>query len=107
MVANVGGVGAAELRWGEKISLDDGAIDICVVHARTLEDYIMLAWSFLLHRHKSSPKLSYFRATQHVRVATPHKRVPVRGDGEIVGYSLVDITLLPNAVRVVAPAEIS
>ena len=103
MVANVGELGAGDLRWGEDISLDDGAIDICVVHARTLKDYLMLAWCVLRRRHVASPKLSYYRATQRVRVTTQHKRVPVRGDGEIIGYSFVEITLLPQAVKVITP----
>lgn len=105
MVANVGELGAADLRWGEDISLDDGTIDICVVHARTLKDYLTLAWCVLRRRHVSSPKLSYYRATQRVRVATKHKQVPVRGDGEIIGYSFVEITLLPHAVKVITPLE--
>ena len=106
MVANVGGLGAAELRWGEDIALDDGLIDICVVHARTLKDYLTLADSILRRRHKSSPKLSYYRAARRVQVATPHKRVPVRGDGEIIGYSAVEIALLPKVIRVIVPETI-
>jgi diacylglycerol kinase (ATP) len=105
MVANVGGIGAAELRWGENILLDDGVIDICVVHARTVKDYLHLAQSILLHRHKSSPRLSYYRATRSVQVTAPRKRVPVRGDGEIIGYSAVKITLLPKAIKVITTAR--
>lgn len=103
MVANVGGIGAAELRWGEDILLDDGVVDICVVHARTVKDYLHLAQSILLHRHKSSPRLSYYQATRRIQVITPSKRVPVRGDGEIIGYSAVEITLLPKAIKVITP----
>jgi diacylglycerol kinase (ATP) len=106
MVANVGGLGAAELRWGEDIALDDGLVDICVVHARTLREYLTLADSILRGRHKSSPKLSYYRAARRVQVATPHKRVPVRGDGEIIGYSSVEITLLPKVIKVIVPESI-
>ncbi|SEQ74588.1 lipid kinase, YegS/Rv2252/BmrU family [Nitrosomonas sp. Nm51] len=103
MIANVGGLGAAELRWGENILLDDGHIDICVVHARTLKDYLMLANSILWRRHKLSPKLTYYRATRNIQVTTTSKRVPVRGDGEIIGHSAVEITLVPAAIRIITP----
>lgn len=103
MIANVGELGAADLRWGADIALDDGVIDICVVHARTLKDYLALIWHVLQHRHVAAPKLSYYRATRHIQITTPNKQVPVRGDGEIIGYSAVKVMLLPHALTIIAP----
>ncbi|MEZ5632957.1 diacylglycerol kinase family lipid kinase [Nitrosomonas sp.] len=107
MIANVGGLGAAELRWGDNILLDDGRIDICVVHARTIKDYLMLASSILWRRHKLYPKLTYYHAVRNIRVMTTSKRMPVRGDGEIIGHSTVEITLVPAAIKVITPEQLS
>ena len=103
MIANVGGLGAGDLRWGPEIEPDDGEVDICIVHARSLWDYAVLGWHVLSHRHREAPKLTYLRARQNVQIKT-RKRVPVRGDGEIVGQSTLDLTILPQAIAVIAAA---
>jgi diacylglycerol kinase family enzyme len=104
MVANVGAVGAGDLRWGPGIAPDDGHVDICIAHGRSLWDYVVLGWHVLQHRHREAPKLVYLRAKRSVRIST-RKRVPVRGDGEIIAHSAVKIAILPQALHVVTPEK--
>ena len=100
MIANVGGIGAGDLRWGPDIRPDDGEVNICIVHARKLWDYVVLGWHVLTHRHDEAPKLAYQKAKHNVAIRA-HKRVPVRGDGEIIGQTAVDIAILPHALNIV------
>lgn len=102
IVANVGEVGAVNLRWGSDIAPDDGQLDVCLVHARSLRDYLEFIWHVIRHRHKEAPKLTYLIAKQHIKIRTKQP-VPVRGDGEIIGRSEVDIEVLPGALSVLVP----
>ena len=43
VVANVGTLGQPPFRWGPGIRPDDGRVDVCIVRARTLLDYLTLA----------------------------------------------------------------
>ncbi|MDQ2693901.1 MAG: diacylglycerol kinase family lipid kinase [Pseudomonadota bacterium] len=102
MVANVGTVGAAWLRWGPDIQPDDGRIDICVVRARTLLEYLSLMWYTLLHRHREYKKASYLIARERITIFTK-RRLPVRGDGEVIGHGSVEIRIIPRGVRILVP----
>ena len=104
MIANVGGVGAGELRWGPDIAPDDGRLDICIIRARTFTDYFLFIWHVILNRHRKAPKTTYLQARKSIKVST-RKRLPVRGDGEIVGQSHITIEIVPHGLRIVTPEE--
>ncbi len=103
MIANVGTFGAADLRWGPNIQPDDGRIDICIIKARSIKHYLSLAWHMLTRRHKQSRLARYLSATRTIKVHSRKRRLPVRGDGEIVGHGGVSIRILPGAVKILVP----
>lgn len=105
LLANVGSIGAADLRWGPDIRPDDGAIDICIVRARSLWDYLILSWRLIRHQHHRS-QTTYLRAHQTISITTK-KDLAVRGDGEIIGRSKIAVQVVPKAIRVIVPEEIS
>ncbi|NJN45156.1 MAG: diacylglycerol kinase family lipid kinase [Candidatus Competibacteraceae bacterium] len=102
MIANVGTVGAGALRWGPDIKPDDGRIDVCIVHARTLLDYLVMLWHVLRHRHREAEVMNFYQVTKRLRIA-PRKRVPMRGDGEAMNYETLTIDVITGAVNIVAP----
>lgn len=103
MIANVGAMGAASLRWGEEVEPDDGKVDICIVRARSLLHYFSFFWHALRGRHKQSPHTIYLRAEKNIKVIAKGD-LPVRGDGEIIGRSSVEIEIIPRAVPIIVPA---
>jgi len=104
MIANVGTVGAGTLRWGPNIKPDDGHIDVCIVHARTLLDYLVMLWHVLRHRHQEAEVMDYYQVTKRLRIV-PHKRVPIRGDGESLNRASLDIEVIAGAVNVIVPND--
>ncbi len=100
LIANSGILGQPPFRWGPDIRPDDGRLDLCVIRARTLLDYLILAWHFLFHQHRRDPNVRYQTVTREVIIETKHP-LPVQADGEIVGETPVEIRLVPRAVRVV------
>lgn len=102
MIANGGALGGAFLRWDEDIDPADGRIDICVLHARTLRDYVTFGFSALIGRQRSLGRMRVFTATQKISLNT-RQSLPVQADGEIVGTTPVQIEVVPSAVRVIVP----
>ncbi|MEZ5584298.1 MAG: hypothetical protein R3F37_17495 [Candidatus Competibacteraceae bacterium] len=106
MVANVGTVGAGTLRWGPNIKPDDGHIDVCIVHAQTLFDYLKMLWHVLRRRHREAEVVDYYQVAERLRIA-PRKRVPMRGDGEALHRENLDIEVVAGAVKVIVPHQVT
>jgi diacylglycerol kinase (ATP) len=104
VVANCGILGQPPFRWGPDIRLDDGRLDVCVVRARNLVDYLKISWYVITARHKRSPNVRYLSARRNVAIAA-RRPLPVQGDGEIIGETPVTVDVVPNAVVVIVPAE--
>src|SRR5262249_32882951 len=102
VVANCGILGQPPFRWGPDIRIDDGRIDVCIVRARTLWDYVTLARHVVLGQHKRSPNVRYLTVEDRVGIATK-RPLPVQADGEIIGETPVEVTVVPRALRVVVP----
>lgn len=102
LVTNVNAIGPADWRWNEDTRLDDGEIEVCVVNAEDVLAY----FRYLVHVLRGQPTdfegLTRYHARKQVDIKT-RSRVPVSGDGEIIGHSSVKINLLPGALRIVAP----
>ncbi len=102
LITNVNAIGPADWRWNEDTRVDDGEIEVCVVDADDLLGY----FRYLVHVLRGQPTdfdgLTRYHARKRVEVTT-RSRVPVSGDGEIIGYASVKIGLLPGVVRVISP----
>jgi len=102
ILANSGTMGQPPLRWGPDIRPDDGRIDVCILRARTLLDYLVFGWHVLLGRQQASRHVRYFTAQRSIAVSTS-KPLPVQADGEIIGQTPIAARVVPRAVRVVVP----
>ncbi len=102
LIANSGTLGSRPFRWGPDIRPDDGRLDVCVIRAQTLLDFLRIGWHFVRGQHRRSPGVRYLVATRSITLAT-RKPMPVQADGEIVGETPVTVTVVPGAVRVVVP----
>ena len=106
MAANIGATGLAGLEWGERIGCTDGAIDLCIVRARSLPEYGKLIWQSFWGTTDSSQKIEYDRATTHMTISTKSD-MPVRADGKIIGDRHVKITVASQCVSVIVPDDSS
>src|SRR5258706_399922 len=102
LIANGGALGMRLLRWGPHIRPDDGQVDVCVISARTLWDYLRVGWHMLLSQHDRDPNIRYLSATRSIAIDAD-RPLPVQADGEIIGQTPVQVRVVPDAVRVVVP----
>ena len=102
MIANSGAIGDPSLRWSPQVKLNDGRIDVCIVRAKSVLDYLRLTWAVLLGRQRHEPHLQHLIAERDVAVNTS-SHLPVQGDGDFIGWPPVAVEVVPGAVQVVVP----
>jgi diacylglycerol kinase (ATP) len=103
-LANCGTMARKPLRWGPSIRPDDGRINVCIIRAWNLIDYLALGWQLILGRPRSNRHVTYLLAE---RTAAAAADIPllVQGDGEIIGETPVEVKVVPGDLRVVVPEE--
>jgi YegS/Rv2252/BmrU family lipid kinase len=104
LIANGGEMGQGPFTWGPDIAPDDGVLDVCVINANTLQDYMAVAWSTLTGRHRQNRRLRYFKARHSISVNTK-RSLPVQSDGELLGTTPIQVKVVPAAFRCVVTPE--
>jgi YegS/Rv2252/BmrU family lipid kinase len=102
VVANCGALGTSGLTWGPEARVDDGRVDVCILRARTILDYLSVGLSFVLGRHRQDPNIQYLMAERAVAVSTD-RPLPVQGDGEVIGETPIEVKVVPQSLQVVVP----
>jgi YegS/Rv2252/BmrU family lipid kinase len=102
VVANIGTIGIGNLRWGTDIRPDDGEVDVCIVQARTVSDYLSAFWHLMSRQPRRSPEILYLRAREEISINVD-RPIPVRLDGENFEQLNVRIDIVPRAIKVIVP----
>jgi diacylglycerol kinase (ATP) len=104
VVANSSTLGHPPFRWGPHIQIDDGRLDVCIIRARNLLDYLALGWHVLSGQPRRHPNVRYLGA-EHAVAITPDRPLPVQADGEIIGETPVIVHVVRQAVQIVVPGH--
>jgi len=104
MVANSASLGLKALQLDPSIRMDDGKLNVCRIYANTLGDYLKLAVSMLRGDQKHNWNVFCMEATKEVEIRCSEK-LPVQGDGDIIGRLPVTIKIVPKAVQIVTPVN--
>lgn len=83
---------------------DDGKLELCIVRARSLPGFLWMLWNILVRKPYRNPRFEVIPVTRQVTVRT---RRPVRtqADGDILGYTPLEVKVVPAAARMVVPLE--
>jgi diacylglycerol kinase family enzyme len=102
MVANSASLALKALQLDPSIHMDDGKMNVCRIYANSLSDYFRLAISMLRGDQKHNWNVLCVEATQEVEIRSREK-LPVQGDGDLIGRLPVVVKIVPQAVHIVAP----
>ena len=84
--------------------MDDGKLNVCRIYANTVADYLKLAASMFRGDHQNNWNILCVEAQQEVEIRS-RARLPVQGDGDVIGYLPVTVKILPKAVHIVTPID--
>ncbi len=88
--------------FGPPENLNDGQLEVYLVTARTLGDYVRMAWDVIMP-HRAPEKLDHLTVKRTIRIEPLGERQLVQADGEVIGHTPVDVELVLKAIRVVMP----
>lgn len=103
VVANSAILGLSTLRIAPDVRFDDSRFNVCIVRARTLWDYLKIVVDIVLGHQKRSPHLRFLEAKDTVYIEANHP-VAIQADGEFIGRESVSVSLVTEAVQIIAPA---
>lgn len=102
MVSNSSILGLKILRLDPSIRMDDGKLNVCRIYANTIGEYLRLAISMFRGDQKHNWSILCMEALQEVEISCKDK-LPVQGDGELIGKLPIKVKIHPKAVQIVTP----
>ena len=102
MVANSSILGLKVLRLDPGIRMDDGKLNVCSIYANTVTEYLRLALSMIRGDQQHNWNIWCVEALQEVEIHSREK-LPVQGDGELIGRLPIKVKIHPQAVQIVTP----
>jgi len=104
MVANSASLGLKALQLDPSIRMDDAKMNLCRIYANTLGEYFKLVVSMLRGEQKHNWNVLCVEASKEVEIRCREK-LPVQGDGDIIGRLPITVKIYPKAIQVVAPVS--
>lgn len=105
-VVNGGSFGIAHLRWAPDIHPDDGQVEVCIVKARTLMDYLLTLKQIALGQQRVGRRIQYIPARQRI-IIQADTNLPAQADGELIEAMPMQINVVPGAIQMLVPAPIA
>lgn len=101
LISNVGTL-TRPLRWGPHIKPDDGRIDINIIRGKDVLDYLLAAYDVLPGGPRRTAHIRHIQAKDSVTVYAD-QTLRVQGDGNLIGHTPLEATVVPGAVKVLVP----
>jgi diacylglycerol kinase (ATP) len=83
---------------------DDGKMDLFIIHSRTFGGYLRILGYLLLLKPQADPEVERF-SVYHSLVINAQRSLQVQADGDLIGYTPVEIKVWPKAVEIIVPKE--
>jgi diacylglycerol kinase (ATP) len=101
LVANFGALLSNRFTLGKGILADDGVLDVVAFTPRSIADMLEIMRRMMMRDFSPSPILQYRRG-HSIRVETDPP-MPAQADGELIGDTPVEVTVVPRCVRMLIP----
>jgi diacylglycerol kinase (ATP) len=103
MITNDKFMGLQPQLEGVEVEANDGALDMFIVRANSLVDYLGVFGRFIIPaRQKDELQLKHMPIRDSVLVQSD-RPLRVQADGEVIGQTPVEIRVVPDALQVIVP----
>jgi YegS/Rv2252/BmrU family lipid kinase len=104
LVTNAAILGLKTVKLDPNIRMDDGKLNLCRIYANSAGDYLRLGISMLRGDEARSWNLLCVEVTKEVEIRCK-ERLPVQGDGDMIGHLPITAKVRPKAIRIVTPVN--
>ena len=91
------------LLFGPPETLNDGQLEVYLVTAHTLGDYVRLVWDLFRRPGQPMAKLYHWESQHSIRIEAGRTPQLVQADGEVISHTPVEIQIVPKAIHVIMP----
>lgn len=105
-IANCRLAGFQPLVDGVEVTPDDNRLDMFIIRARSIRDYLGVLARFIVRGGKNQADNLYYATAQENIVIESDHPLPVQADGEDVGITPVEIRIIPNALKLIVPCSV-
>jgi diacylglycerol kinase (ATP) len=89
--------------FGPTETLNDGQLEVYLVTAENLGDYLHVLWDMFRRPGWSASNIHHLMGRQTIRIAADRNPQLSQGDGEVIGNTPVEIQMVPRAIQVIMP----
>ena len=89
--------------FGPPENLSDSQLEVYLVTAHTLGDYMRLVWDLFRRPGQPAAKLYHWESQHSIRIDADRTPQLVQADGEVIGHTPVEIQIVPKAIHVIMP----
>lgn len=88
---------------GPPATFSDGQVEVYVLSARSILDYLRLIWDLLQGQGQDFETLQTLHARERIVLDAIGRPQPVQADGDSIGQTPVEIQIVPGAITVIVP----
>jgi len=100
LITNGQSVGVENLKWSDKVAINDGRMDLFIIRATNFMDLIRLIFSFFKKNNKQNDVMKYIQFSDYCRIETQTPAL-IQADGDSIGETPVEIRVLQESLKVV------
>ena len=100
LITNGSKTGLTHVEWPEEIQIDDGLLDIIVLQAANIFDFLGLVFSLFSRTSEKNPKFKKITFSQYCRIASRSPQY-IQADGDVVSKTPIEVQVLPHAVNII------
>jgi diacylglycerol kinase family enzyme len=104
VLANAATLAVLPFTWGPDIHVGDGVLNLCIFNTQSLTEYLTDAFRALTGQHPGAGngRIRHLKVRRKVVIRRP-ARMPVQGDGEIIGRTPIELRVSRSVLRFVIP----
>lgn len=90
---------------GPPQEFNDKVLDVYIVETRTFGDYLRTGWELFTRPKQKKTNIHHMKVAKTIRIDTVGKPQSTQGDGEPIGETPIEVSLVPDAIKVIVPVE--
>lgn len=104
VVANAGTIGG-KLEFAPQAKMDDGVLDLCILHSFGFRDLVRMIWHSLTGQLERDRSISFYQAKRIEILTEPPQRIQIDGEPEEDLKLPLVCEVVPSALRVRVPID--
>jgi len=100
LITNGQSMGVENLKWSDKIAINDGRLDLFIIRATNFMDVVRLVFSIFQNKSEQNNVMKYIQFSDYCRIES-QTPIPTQADGDTIGETPIEIRIKPKSLKVI------